>query len=122
MEQWQVDFEWLKIQHLVKGALEQATLPDLQTILFLVGIQELGRLPDEKFTKEEKADLMHIAVCTILEPEGYYRFIGRDQDGWPHWESDKNFRTTGVDNQEAILKLRLIDYFDESLIEKVEQK
>ena len=43
--------------------------PDLETILFLVGIQELGAT-DDKFTKEQKQDLMHIAVCTLLMPSG----------------------------------------------------
>ena len=38
--------------------------PDLETILFLIGIQELGGIK-EKFTKEQKQDLMHIAVCTL---------------------------------------------------------
>lgn len=114
MEQWQIDFEWLRIQHLVKDALDQKSLPDFQTILFLVGVQELGRLPDETFTKEEKRDLMHIAVCTLLEPEGYYTFAGRDQDGWPHWTTKKRFEIKGVDSQEEILKIKLIDYFGKS--------
>lgn len=114
MEQWQIDFEWLRIQHLVKEAMNGSTVPDFQTILFLVGVQELGRLPEEKFTKEEKADLMHVAVCTLLEPEGYYVFAGRDQDGWPHWTIDKPFSTKGPEAQEAILKIRLIDYFGKS--------
>ena len=36
--------------------------PDMETILFLIGIQEFGDLTG-KFTKEQKQDLMHIAVC-----------------------------------------------------------
>jgi len=114
MEQWQIDFEWLRIRHVVQDALKQTKMPDFQTILFLVGVQELGRLPDEKFTKEEKQDLMHVAVCTLLEPRGYYRYIGRDQDGWPHWEVEKAFDVAGVEKQESILKLGLIDYFGNS--------
>ena len=114
MEQWKIDFEWLRIQHLVKDAMQRPMVPDFQTVLFLVGIQELGRMPDEQFTKEEKADLMHVAVCTLLEPEGYYTFVGRDQDGWPHWNEVKPFDTKGVDAQESILKVRLIEYFGRS--------
>ncbi len=114
MEQWQIDFEWLRIQHLVKDAMQRPNVPDFQTVMFLVGIQELGRLPEEQFTKEEKADLMHVAVCTLLEPEGYFSFEGRDQDGWPHWKAVKPFNTKGVEAQEAILKTRLIEYFGRS--------
>ena len=84
MEVWEKEFEWLKVRHIVRDAMKKDTLPDLQTILFLIGVQELGRIPKEKFTKEEKRDLMHVAVCTLLEKDGYFEFEGRDQDGWQH--------------------------------------
>ena len=29
-------------------------------------------------------NLMHVGVCTLLEPLGYYKSIGHDEDGWPH--------------------------------------
>lgn len=119
MEQWQVDFEWLRIQHMIKDSLGKKDLPDLQTMLFLIGVQELGRLPESEFTKEEKQDLMHIAVCTLLEPLGYYTFMGRDQDGWPHWESLKPFKTKGVEKQEAILRIQIIEYFGSSQSENL---
>jgi len=111
MEVWKQDFEWLRVKHLVKKAMKKETLPDLQTVLFLIGVQELGRIPKEKFTKEEKRDLMHVAVCTLLEPYGYYQFEGRDQDGWPHWKEIKSFDLKGVDDQEAYLVQRVIEYF-----------
>ena len=65
MEDWQLDFEWLRVQHFVKNALGRKDLPDLNSILFLIGIQELGRV-QTRFSKEEKQDLMHIAVCRLL--------------------------------------------------------
>ncbi len=65
MEVWELDFEWLRVQHLVKDAINHDKLPDLQSILFLIGIQELGFVQHE-FTKEEKQDLMHVAVCALL--------------------------------------------------------
>lgn len=111
MEQWELDFEWLRIQHWVKDALSRKQLPDLQTVLYLIGIQELGRLPEQQFSKEEKQDLMHIAVCTLLEDDGYFKFVGRDQDGWPHWDRVRAFDTKGVDKQEHLLKLKIVDYF-----------
>jgi hypothetical protein len=59
--------------------------PDTETILFLIGMQELGELK-EKFTKEQKQDLMHIAVCSLLSPSGYYELERADEDGWPHFK------------------------------------
>jgi hypothetical protein len=111
MEIWERDFEFLRVRTLVKTALKKDTLPDLQTILFLIGVQELGRIPKTKFTKEEKRDLMHIAVCTLLEGEGYFEFEGRDQDGWPHWKEKKPFGLKGINEQEDYLVIKIIEYF-----------
>lgn len=112
MENWELDFEWLRVRHVVKDALDRPELPDLNAILFLIGIQELGRW-QKAFTKEEKQDLMHIAVCKLLSFQGYYRFVGRDQDGWPHWEQDRQIPATGVKAQERLLKEMSILYFRE---------
>jgi hypothetical protein len=112
MEEWQLDFEWLRVRHLVRDSMGKTELPDLQSILYLIGIQELGRWDgDKSFTKEEKQDLMHIAVCTLLEDEGYYTFGGRDQDGWPHWKENNAFKISGLEDQELFLKKKVIRYF-----------
>jgi len=117
MDDWQLDFEWLRVRHIVKDAMQKSDLPDLQSILFLIGIQEYGRWnADQGFSKEEKQDLMHVAVCTLLEGEGYYEFIGRDQDGWPHWKEANGFEIEGIDKQEAFLKKKVIAYFQDQII------
>lgn len=87
--------------------------PDLQGILFLIGVQELGKLPTE-FSKDEKQDLMHIAVCKLLQQAGYYQFTHRDTDGWPHYETLKPLPTTekGLQAQEELLKQQIILYFE----------
>ena len=46
---------------------------DVQAILFLIGVNELETCQSE-FTKSQKTDLFHIAICTLLEPYGYYEF------------------------------------------------
>ncbi|MEM8909367.1 MAG: hypothetical protein AAGD05_16085, partial [Bacteroidota bacterium] len=103
MEDWEFDFAWLKVRHLVKDAMNRDRLPDLNGVLFLIGIQELGRWP-EKFSKEEKQDLMHIAVCRLLSYDGYYEFVGRDADGWPHYQARQKLKVQGVKAQERMLK------------------
>ncbi len=110
MEDWQLDFEWLRIRHLVKEQMGRDALPDLNALLFLIGIQELGRWKPS-FTKEEKQDLMHIAICRLLSAEGHYQFVGRDADGWPHWNEIKPVAIKGVKNQSRLLKEKIIDYF-----------
>ncbi len=110
MEAWQFDFEWLQIQHKVQAILDQEKLPNLNGVLFLIGIQELGQLK-EVYTKEEKQDLMHIAICRLLSDEGYFNFKGIDQDGWPHWEPTRDIDVKGLKNQEVLLKTKVIEYF-----------
>lgn len=112
MEEWQLDFEWLRVRHYVKDSLNKDELPSFNTILLLIGVQELGRFQDD-FTKEEKQDLMHIAVCRLLSDEGYYEFVGRDEDGWPHYKQLRAYTKTGVKNQEIELKIKMIAYFDQ---------
>ncbi len=112
MEEWELEFEWLKVRHVVKDRLQRDSLPDLNAILFLIGIQELGRWKAQ-FTKEEKQDLMHIAVCRLLSYEGYYEFEGRDAEGWPHWKQLRTVPIEGVKAQEELLKTQVIRYFKE---------
>jgi hypothetical protein len=87
--------------------------PDLETILFLIGIQELGAKED-KFTKEQKQDLMHIAVCTLLMPSGYYELEGKDSDGWPHFRQLKPMPDMNAFEQENFLKDHVLLYFEEN--------
>jgi hypothetical protein len=77
--------------------------PDLETILFLIGIQELGG-KNEKFTKEQKQDLMHVAVCTVLMPSGYYELEKKDEEGWPHFRQLKPMPEMNAYEQENLLK------------------
>ncbi len=112
MEAWQLDFEWLKVRHFIKDAFQRDALPDLNAVLYLIGIQELGQART-KFTKEEKQDLMHIAICRLLSTEGYYEFEGLDQDGWPHYKPLKPVPVEGVKAQEEFLKRRVVQYFKE---------
>src|SRR3954468_18716248 len=77
--------------------------PDLQVVLFLIGVQELGKGP-QKFSKDEKQDLMHIAVCKLLSQFGYYVLTGEDQDGWPHWEVVSKLPPLTLREQDLLLK------------------
>jgi hypothetical protein len=112
MEDWELDFEFLRVQHIVKDAMRQDGLPDLNTVLFLIGMQELGRW-QKKFSKEEKQDLMHIAVCRLLSYEEFYEFEGRDADGWPHWRQVRELNKNNLGQQERLLKTLSVRYFKE---------
>jgi hypothetical protein len=85
--------------------------PDLETILFLIGVQEFGDIK-EKFTKEQKQDLMHIAVCSLLSNSGYYELEGIDVDGWPHFKQLKAMPDMNAIEQENFLKDHVLLYFE----------
>ena len=87
--------------------------PDLETILFLVGVQEFGDIR-EKFTKEQKQDLMHIAVCQLLSESGYYELEKVDQDGWPHFKQLKALPTLNMIEQENFIKDHVLLYFEKN--------
>lgn len=116
MEQWEKDFEWSRLCHFLKDLMGQEKLPDLNNVLLLIGIRELGQTR-EKWTKEEKRDLMNIAACTLLEMEGYYQFHALDEEGWPHFETLKPFEIKGVKSQEEWLKDKIIRYFKINVFE-----
>lgn len=104
----------LRFQQLVKKLEEQfGGGLDTQAILFLIGVQELG-LGYKKFKKHEKTDLMHVAVCTLLEPHGHYKFIGRDEENWPHFELIKELPPLEEREQQHLMKEAILDYFEQN--------
>ena len=82
----------------------------MEAILFLIGLQETGFIR-EKISKEQKQDLMHVAICTILSPSGFYIHEGKDEEGWPHFKQIKNTPTMDLMEQEAFLKDHILLYF-----------
>lgn len=87
---------------------------DLNAVLFLIGVQELGQ-GLLTFSKEEKQDLMHIAICRVLSLSGFYQLEGVDADGWPHWKLIKKLPHFDLLEQEKLLKMHTIDYFTQEL-------
>jgi hypothetical protein len=99
---------WWKLEEKLMERFEKK--PDVETILFFIGIQELGDIK-AKFSKEQKQDLLHVAVCTVLMPSGYYEIEGVDGDGWPHFKQLKAMPELDPFQQEAFLKDHILLYF-----------
>ena len=83
---------------------------DLDTIIYLIGIQELGK-PHIEFNKKEKIDVMHVAVCTLLESFGYYKFTHYDKEGWPHFDVIEKLPVLKAGEQSLLMKEAIVDYF-----------
>ena len=111
MEKDELQHQWKGVEQLL---LERfGKIPDLDGILFLIGINELGGNPTHQFTKEQKQDLMHVGVCTLLSQKGYYALQGRDNDGWPHFAAMETVPAKGVLEQEHLLKECILLYFNQ---------
>ncbi len=87
---------------------------NLNVVLFYIGIQELGVIKPV-FSKEEKQDLMHIAVCKLLSKLGYYELEHLDAEGWPHWKLVKALPAFKLNEQEKLLQMQVIDYVETEL-------
>jgi hypothetical protein len=88
--------------------------PDMEAILFLIGVQEFGDFRD-KFSKEQKQDLMHIAVCSLFAQSGYYELEGVDEDGWPHFRQLKALPVMNMAEQENFMKDHILLYFEKNV-------
>ncbi|SEK72437.1 hypothetical protein SAMN04487910_0954 [Aquimarina amphilecti] len=83
---------------------------DLDAIIYLIGVQELGQV-HRKFKKDEKLDLMHIAICRLLEPYGYYEFDYFDEEGWPHYTVKEQLPNLKAGEQSVLMKEAIVNYF-----------
>jgi len=84
----------------------------LDAIIYLIGVQELGK-GVQSFKKDEKINLMHIAICRLLEPFGYYKFDFFDEDGWPHYKIQEELPILKPGEQTVLIKEAIVGYFKE---------
>lgn len=106
-ERWDSVVEKLSLQF-----AEGDTL-DLDAIIYLIGVQELGQL-NRRFKKDQKLDLMHIAICRLLEPYGYYEFDYIDEEGWPHYTTKETLPHLKAGEQSVLMKEAIVNYFLEA--------
>ena len=103
-----------KWDYLVKKLTQQFSEGDvlnLDGIIYLIGVQELGQ-GKRQFKKDEKVNLMHIAISKLLEPYGYYEFDFFDKDGWPHYRIVTDLPNLKPGEQTVLMKEAVINYFE----------
>jgi hypothetical protein len=61
--------------------------------------------------KDDNVNLIHIGICSVLEPYGYYRFDFFDDDGWPHFELLEELPSLKAGEQSILMKEALVEYF-----------
>lgn len=106
----QLKERWEQLVHILSNRFADGDVLDLDAIIYLIGVQELGKF-HKKFKKDEKVNLMHIAICRLLEPFGYYEFDYFDNDGWPHYKVKELLPTLKAGEQSVLMKTAIVDYF-----------
>jgi len=109
MKPAEIHTRWKQLQDSIAADFDSEA-PDLKVVLFLIGVQELGKGP-KKYSKRQKEELMHIATCRLLSEMGFYELEGLDQDGWPHWKLVKPIPAYTLLEQELLLKGLAVSYF-----------
>ncbi|MBW8358635.1 MAG: hypothetical protein K0M63_02395 [Weeksellaceae bacterium] len=106
---------WTKVEEFFVKNFDTEKHPSIDSILFLIGVQELGS-GQQKYTKDDKLNILHIAVCRLLEPFGYYKFSHYDDDGFPHFDELEPLPELKPNEQQILMKKAIIQYFmDEEL-------
>jgi len=106
----QLKERWEQLVDILSNRFADGDRLDLDAIIYLIGIQELGQF-NRKFKKDEKLNLMHIAICRLLEPFGYYDFERFDEDGWPHYTVKEELPALRAGEQSILMKGAIVDYF-----------
>jgi hypothetical protein len=104
--------QWKELVTILSNQFADGDSLDLDAIIYLIGIQELGQVK-KKFKKDEKINLMHIAICRLLEPFGYYKFDSFDDEGWPHYTVIEKLPSLKAGEQSVLMKEAIILYFVE---------
>lgn len=106
----QLKERWEQIEIKLSQQFADGEKLELDAIIYLIGVQELGQV-HRKFKKDHKLDLMHIAICRLLEPYGYYEFEFYDDDGWPHYKVVENLPQLKAGEQAVLMKEAIVQYF-----------
>lgn len=102
--------EWEQILKILASKFGEGEQLNLDAIIYLIGVQELGKGAVE-FRKDDKVNLMHIAICRLLEPFGYYEFDFFDNDGWPHYKILEELPILKPGEQTVLIKEAIVLYF-----------
>ena len=109
----QLKQRWESVVKKLSAQFSEGEDLDLDGIIYLIGVQELGQL-QRTFKKDEKVNLMHIAICRLLEPYGYYEFDYFDAEGWPHYIVKEELPPLKAGEQSVLMKDAIVTYFVES--------
>lgn len=105
---------WASLQVWIQERFEKE--PTIEAILFLVGIQSLGRGYEPKLKRDVKQDLIMEGTYSVFATLGMYRRVGMEANG--HWIWERLIAHPSglsVEEQEKLLQVAILRYFDHLL-------
>lgn len=109
---------WKEVESFFEKNFDTEKNVPIETVLFLIGVQELGS-GKQAYSKEDKLNLIHIAVCRLLEPFGFFKFSHYDEDGFPHFQELQPMPELKPNEQSLLMKKAVVQYFiDEELFDE----
>lgn len=106
-----IKIKWSSLQDKISTKFGGGETMDVDAIVYLIGVQELGK-GFQKFKKDEKINIMHIAICRLLEPFGFYEFDYFDNEGWPHYKVIDELPFLKPGEQSVLMKEAIVMYFE----------
>lgn len=114
MDREELRKHWNTLEDYLAKTFNEGEPMELDAILFLVGLNELGQ-GYQRLKKDQKMDVLHIAICSLLSPFGYYSYEGHDADGWPHYTLNEKLPPLKPGEQTVLMKEALVLYFEEEI-------
>lgn len=109
-----LDARWTRILQWIEQRFGQQG--GIEAVLFLIGIQSRGIGYEPDMEKEHKQDTIMEGTFCAFEKLGFYERVGLDENGFWIWErSVGEIPKLSVDDQEKLLKLGIVRYFDDVL-------
>ena len=87
--------------------------PDVDALLFLMGIQSVGRGFEPDLPKERKQSLIMEGSYLAFETLGLYQRMGLERNGFWIWEKTGDIPKLDVDDQEKLLQIGILNYFED---------
>lgn len=98
-------------EFLLRASNHFKVMANLEFLLFIIGIQELGQ-GYKQYSKQEKMDLIALAQCKLMSMNGYAKEKGCDAEGWPVYQSITEIEELAPSKKEQLIKKAIIEYFE----------
>lgn len=107
LDQFQIEKEWQEYSKKIQEHFGKSI--SLEGILLFIGLREVGSA-ETQLDKESKSHLIDTGMCTVLAQSEYFVLVGKDEKGFPVYQSKLPLPKLSVKEQEILLKQHVMAY------------